>query len=242
VSETTKDKFLSGKLTVEQPAKGFRAGLDAVMLAAAVPASAKSEVLELGSGVGTASLCLAARVKDCGVTGVELDAALVEMSIRNAKANGVGDRVTFVEDNVFALRPALRHVFDHVMCNPPFHDEKGVRSPSAAKNQALRDEHRLRDWIEAGLKRTAPRGTFTIIIRADRLREVIGYLPETGVNVFPLWPKPVEPAKRVLIQIRRGSRAQGMILPGLVLHNDDGKYTPDADAVLRGERALVLRQ
>jgi tRNA1(Val) A37 N6-methylase TrmN6 len=242
VSETTKDKFLHGKLTVEQPAKGFRAGLDAVMLAAAVPARANSEVLELGTGVGTASLCLAARVKGCGVTGVEIDGALVEIAIRNAKANAVGDRVTFVEDDVFALRPALRHAFDHVMCNPPFHDEKGVRSPSAAKNQALRDEHRLRDWIDAGLKRTAPRGTFTLIVRADRLREVVGYLPETGVNVFPLWPRPIEPAKRVIVQVRRASRAQGMILPGLVLHNDAGKYTPEADAVLRGERALVLQQ
>ena len=70
---------------------------------------------------------------------------------------------------------------------------------------------------------------------------MIGYLPETGVNiVFPLWPKPVEPAKRVIVQVRRASRAQGMILPGLVLHNDDGTYTEEADAVLRGERALVL--
>ena len=122
VSATTTDKFLGGKLMVEQPAKGFRAGLDAVMLAAAVPARSNSEILELGSGVGTASLCLAAFHG-----GAEIDETLVEISIRNAKANGVGDHVTFAHDDVFELRPALRHGFDHVMCNPPFHGEKGVR-------------------------------------------------------------------------------------------------------------------
>ncbi len=241
MSETTLDKFLGGKLALRQPAKGFRAGLDAVVLAAAIPARPGSEVLELGTGVGTASLCLAARVKSCGITGVEIDPALVTLAIANAKANRFAERVTFVEDDVFALRPALRHLFDHVMCNPPFHGEKGMASPDAARNRALRDGHRLRDWIDAGLKRTASRGTLTVIIRADRLREVIGYLPETGVSVFPLWPKPVEPAKRVIVQVRKGSRAQAMILPGLVLHNDDGTYTPEADAVLRGERALTLQ-
>jgi tRNA1(Val) A37 N6-methylase TrmN6 len=240
VSETTADKFLGSKLVLRQPAKGFRAGLDAVMLAAAVPARSTSEVLELGTGVGTASLCLAARVRDCGITGVEIDAGLVALAIANAKANALGKRITFVEDDVFALRPALRHLFDHVMCNPPFHGDKGMASPDPARNRALRDGHRLLDWIEAGLKRTAPRGTFTTILRADRLREVIGHLPETGFAVFPLWPKPVEPAKRVIVQVRKNSRAQAMILPGLVLHNDDGTYTAEADAVLRGERALSL--
>lgn len=241
MSETTSDKFLGGRITVLQPAKGFRAGLDAVMLAAAIAARSGSEVLELGSGVGTASLCLAARVHGCGVTGVETDGGLVELSIRNAKANGVADRVTFVEDDIFAMRPALRHQFDHVMCNPPFHGDDGMRSPDARRERALRDNHRLRDWFEIGLKRVAARGTLTFIVRADRLKEVIAHLPENGVTVFPLWPKPVEPAKRVIVQIRRGSRAQSVILPGLVLHDDSGKYTPEADAVLRGERALSLR-
>jgi tRNA1Val (adenine37-N6)-methyltransferase len=241
VSETTKDKFLGGRIVVQQPAKGFRAGLDAVMLAAAIPAKSKSEILELGTGVGTASLCLASRVAGCGITGVEIDAKLVDLAIANAKANKVADRVTFVEDDVFQLRPALRHLFDHVMCNPPFHDEKGMASPNAARDRALRDRHRLRDWFDIGLKRTTARGTFTAIVRADRLKEVIGHLPETGVSVFPLWPKPVEPAKRVIVQVRKGVRSQSVILPGLVLHDDHGKYTPEADAVLRGERALSLQ-
>jgi tRNA1(Val) A37 N6-methylase TrmN6 len=239
LSETTHDKFLGGRLVLEQPAKGFRAGLDAVMLAAAVSARPGSEVLELGAGVGTASLCLAARIDNCGVTGVEIDRMLVELAIRNAHANGVGERVTFVEDDIFALRPALRHQFDHVMCNPPFHGG-GMTSPDPARERAMRDRMRLRDWIEIGLKRTAARGTFSAIVRADRLKEVISYLPEAGVSVFPLWPKPVEPAKRVIVQVRRNSRAQSVILPGLVLHDDHGKYTAEADAVLRGERALTF--
>ena len=53
---TTDDAFLGGRVQVLQPRKGFRAGLDAVMLAAAVPARAGDRVCELGAGVGTAGV------------------------------------------------------------------------------------------------------------------------------------------------------------------------------------------
>jgi tRNA1Val (adenine37-N6)-methyltransferase len=239
VSALTDDRFLNGRVIARQPARGFRSGLDAVMLAAAVPARESSDVLELGAGAGVASLCLAVRV-GCTITGVEIDPALAALANENAQANGLNESVHFLEDDVFALRSSLRRTFDHVLCNPPFHDESGKPSPDAGKARATRDKKRLRDWLEAGLKRTRERGTFTAIVRADRLREVISELPQRGVLVYPLWPHGVEPAKRVIVQARKGSRVQSLMLPGLVLHEDDGRYTAHADAVLRDGKALDL--
>jgi tRNA1Val (adenine37-N6)-methyltransferase len=46
--ETTFDAFLGGRITLEQPTKGYRAGVDPVLLAASVPARAGQSVLELG--------------------------------------------------------------------------------------------------------------------------------------------------------------------------------------------------
>jgi len=46
------------------------------------------------------------------------------------------------------------------------------------------------------------------------------------------------PAKRVILQVRNGSRAPLVILPGFVLHDAGGHYTPEADAVLREGAAL----
>ena len=56
------ETFLDGRVRVDQPQGGFRSGLDAVMLAAAIPALPGQAALELGAGAGTVSLCLAARV------------------------------------------------------------------------------------------------------------------------------------------------------------------------------------
>jgi tRNA1(Val) A37 N6-methylase TrmN6 len=236
------DRFLDGRVLVRQPARGFRSGLDAVMLAAAVPAKVGDKVLEMGSGAGAASLCLAARVPGCTISGVEIDGELVSLARVSAGANGVSDRVIFVEADVLALPRKLRIAFDHVLCNPPFHDGAGERSPDANRVRALQDFGDLPRWLETGLKRTASQGTFTAILRADRLDQALEVLPAHGMRVFPLWPKRTAAAKRVLIQVRRGRRSPFALLPGLVLHEEDGRYTREADAVLRDGAALVMEQ
>jgi tRNA1(Val) A37 N6-methylase TrmN6 len=239
-TETTEDKFLGGRLTVRQPLQGFRAGLDAVMLAAAVPAKSDESVLELGSGAGTASLCLAARVPGMSVVGAEIDSDLVGISNGNASSNQLGDRVVFVAVDVLDLPADMKHDYDHVFCNPPFHGAEGERSPDDARALAMHDDGLLADWLAIGLKRTASGGTFTCIIRADRLGEVLSALPSVGVSVFPLWARTDEASKRIIVQVRKGSRAPLQLLSGLVLHNSDGTYTAQADAILRGEKGVQL--
>jgi tRNA1(Val) A37 N6-methylase TrmN6 len=222
---------------VTQPETGFRAGLDAVMLAAAVPAASGQQVLELGSGAGTASLCLSTRVSGLAITGVEIDASLVTLAKDNAAANGTD--VHFVRGDIFALAPELKHGFDHVFCNPPFHGE-GQASPDAARATALMDHGKLSDWLKIGLQRTVSGGFFTAILRADRLHEALAALPERGVCVLPLWPRAREASKRVIVQARKGSGAPFALLPGLVLHQENGAWTPESEAVLRRGEALAL--
>lgn len=230
------DRFLDGRVVVRQPDGGFRSGLDAVMLAAAVPAQKNEEVLELGSGVGTAGLCLSERVAGCAVKGVEIDRELVILANQNTQSNGAGTQ--FICADIFALPPELKCEFAHVFCNPPFHE--GQVSPDAARDRALRDAGRFGDWLELGLKRAVSGGTFTTIIRADRMGEALALLPERGVSVLPLWPRADAPAKRVIIQAVKGARSALTMLPGLVLHEDDGRYTQAADAILRDGAALTM--
>jgi tRNA1Val (adenine37-N6)-methyltransferase len=238
VTAYTIDRFLGGAIAVRQPVDGFRAGLDAVMLAAAVPAKRNDEALELGAGAGTASLCLASRVRDCTVAGAEIDTALAALANENARENGMQGRVAFFECDV--LSAALRGDYDHVFANPPFHHASGQSSPHAGRARAKQDNGQLAEWVRVGLKRTRSGGTFTVIVRADRLAEVLGVSPEDGVTIFPLWPKQGQEAKRVIVQAAKGSLAALRVAAGLVLHEADGRYTREADAVLRGEASLDL--
>ena len=231
--------FLDGRIIAAQPEEGFQSGSDAVFLAAAVPAKAGERILELGAGSGIASLCLMARVAGLNLTGVEIDPEAAAYAQDNAYANGAMTAdARFIVADIFDLPQELKRDFDQVFCNPPFHGE-GQVSPDAARSLALSDGGKFSDWLKLGLQRTVSGGFFTAILRADRLAEALSALPVEGVSVMPLWPRLGEPAKRAILQVRKGSRAPFALLPGLVLHRDDGSWTPEAEAVLRRGAALA---
>ena len=68
---TTTDRVLGGRVTLRQPAEGYRAAIDPVFLAAAVAEDCRGPVVDLGCGAGAATLCVAARLPGCHLIGFE---------------------------------------------------------------------------------------------------------------------------------------------------------------------------
>jgi tRNA1Val (adenine37-N6)-methyltransferase len=68
----------------------------------------------------------------------------------------------------------------------------------------------------------------------------LAVLPKVGVNIFPFWPRTGMAAKRIILQARKGSRAPMGLLAGLALHEADGRYTAQAEAILRGAGSLAM--
>ncbi len=231
----TQDHLLGGRVSYTQPAEGFRAGIEAVLLAAAIPARAGEHVLEGGSGAGAALLCLAARVPDLHGLGVERDPCLVSLAARNAEANGAAG-LAFLAADITAMRDP--GTFDHAFANPPYHHPEGTASPLSARAQAKRGEPGLlAAWARALAAPLRHRGTLTFILPAGSLPECLVAMAAAGCAasaVLPLWPKQDRPAKLVLVRGVKGGRAPLLLLPGLVLHEADGGYTPAAEAILRG--------
>lgn len=246
--DVTADTVLGGRVRLAQPRIGHRAGHDAVLLAAAVPAGAGDRVLDLGAGVGTAAFCLAARVPVGYLTLVEIDPELAALAEQNAAANGLGNRTRIlVMDALTRGAPRekaglLVGAIDRVMTNPPFHDAPRHRgSPGAARRLA----HSGGDDMLAGFLRTAvavlrPGGTVTLIHRADRPEALIAAMKGRfgGITLRPVHPKPGASAVRLIATGTKGSRAPTAILPGLVLQDGEGHPTPEAEAVLREGQGL----
>ena len=232
----TDDAFLNGRVRLWQPEEGFRAGLDSVTLAASVPARPRERVCDLGAGVGTAFLCLAARVSDLQVTAVEIDEAFADLARANAARNGVACEVV-VTDVLKRPRGLPRQAFHHVVTNPPYHDTaRGTRAPAAAKAKATSSHAReLTEWLRFARALTRPKGTVTTIVPPGQLAIALSALaPEgKGVEIVPLWPKQGEAAKRLIIRTRMNSNAPLQLHAGLVLHGPTGKPTAEAEAVLR---------
>ncbi len=237
---TTVDAFLGGRITLEQPVSGFRAGLDSVMLAAAVPARAGDAVLELGSGTGAAALCLMARVGGLRLTGLEIQDEIAALARANAARNK--SAATFLTADVERPPGGLEpQSFDQVMMNPPFFVEGPADiSPDPARRTAMSaDPDLIPRWVAAARRYLKPQGYFTAIIPSERLPALLGALAKGfgAVAIIPLWPEAGAVARRLIVTAKLGSRAPLQLRPGLVLH-ESGRNTTAAEAILRGGKAL----
>ncbi len=251
----TTDAFLGGALEILQPSRGYRAGLDAVLLAAAcgVRTGDEARVLDAGAGVGVAGLCVARRVPDAHVTLVEREPELAALARQNVARNGLEARIRVVELDIAKGGAGINRsreadvsvsagAFSHVIANPPYFTEgRGTRSPADLKAAS----HEMADgaldqWCRFLATAAESNGIVTVIHRADALGALLHGLGRRfgGLRVLPLHPRAGAEAHRVIVQGRKGSRAPLSLLPGIVLHGDGNAFVPALDAVLRHGASL----
>ncbi len=247
MSETTEDTLLGGRVRLRQPLAGqLRAGLDAVLLASALPAHPGERVLEAGCGSGAAMLCLAARVPGLALLGVERDPTMAALATANAELNGAAAMVVQGDVADIGLARRLTQEFgawDQAMANPPYWPA-GTAPPAPGRAAATHEQGAgLPEWagfMAAGLRHG---GWLALVLPAARFDAGAAALSGAGcgsLKLVPLWPRAGTAAKRVLLLGRKGGRGPASVLPGLVLHATDGGWTPAASAVLRDASALTL--
>jgi tRNA1(Val) A37 N6-methylase TrmN6 len=239
--EIVENALLGGRVRLRQPAKGYRAGMDAALLAAAVAAAPGERVIEAGCGAGAVLMQIAARCPGVALTGLERDPAMAALARENATLNGADAQI--VEGDVAAGFRALDlPLFDRAVSNPPFFDDPGaLRAPAEGKRGAWMADDGLKAWTTFLLKSVREGGRIAVIHRADRLADLLALLGETAGSfaVRGIHPYTDEPAKRVLVQAIKTGKAPLRLLPPLVLHDRSGaKHTAEAEAILRGEAAL----
>lgn len=235
-----------------QPEGGYRAGLDAVVLAAAIgvdPAQ-DARIVDLGAGVGAVGLCLAARAPAVRVVLVERAAELAALAQRNIAANGLAARARVITADLTQPAAVLEAAglegdsFDHVVANPPYQTEGEGRMPTDALKAGahVMAAGGIDRWVRTAARLAKAGGTATVIHRADALGELLAAFAGRfgAVTVRPVHPRLGEPAMRILVAGIKGSRAPLQLLPGLVVHEATGHgFTPQMQGILRDGRPLI---
>lgn len=248
MSDFTEDDFLGGRLRVRQPARGYRSGIDPVLLAASVPAKSGDHVLELGTGGGVALLCLMSRISGLSAVGVERNSELARLASENSSANGLAYRV--IETDLRQLPADLRgRSFDHVLANPPYFDRtRGSAATQGTREEGRGEETSLLDWVDAGVRRLKPGGKLTMIQRVDRVPELLSCLDGRvgDVVLLPISARVGRDAKLAVLQAKKGAKGSFRLLPPFVMHSggthlsDGDDYTPEASGILRDGAPLDL--
>ena len=239
--DITQDGFLGGQLQLYQPKTGYRAGIDPVLLAAACPAKSGEHVLELGCGVGVASLCLMARVPDVRLYGVEILPEYAQLARDNAAQNNFEFEVQ-VADVSARPTPFNGCEFHQIIMNPPyFKAQSSLISLDAGRAFGRAELVALSLWVQTAAKRLRPKGYLTLIQRVERLPDILASLTTRfgSISVQPLAPRAGRAPHLVLVRARKAGRAAFQLLPTRNLHSgmahvqDQPDYAPEISAVLR---------
>ena len=241
----TEDYLLDKKVKIYQPVAGYRASTDAVLLSAMVDsAQTDKKILDVGSGTGAVSLCLAERMKqqNMHISGLELQSDLAELSNYSASQNGFDFLHYYQADIREKPDPdtCLPCSFDMVVTNPPYSDHD-MPSPNPSKSTAHNlQTFNLTKWIAFCLKMAKPFGKLYMINRTEALTEICTAVAGKcgAITVLPIFSKPNQVAKRIIVSMQKDSKAPLQILPPLTIHKPDGTYTDVAQELLRGGKCI----
>ena len=234
--EHTDDYLLDKQVKIFQPVNGYRASSDAVLLSS-LPHNLKADdnILDVGSGTGGISLCLSHRFPQNSVIGFEIQSELAELANFSAEQNGFADTKFYNCDIKSKNLPAKNCSFAHVISNPPYSEHD---MPSPNRSKALAHNHSgldLNSWINFCLKMLKPFGHLYLIHRAEALPQILTALNGKAgkIQIIPVYSKPKQNAKRVMIIAQKDAKTPAGILPPLYIYDADGEYTSAARQILR---------
>ncbi|MBT1155484.1 methyltransferase [Aminobacter anthyllidis] len=247
----TVDAFHRGEFWLVQPRDtGHRAGMDALMLAAAVPGSFAGRLADFGAGAGAAGLAVAARCRQAKVQLVELTtemARFAEATLAHPGNTSLRDRAAVLVADVGLSGKARTEAgltdasLDFVIMNPPFNPAHHRPTPDALKRQAhVMEDGLFESWLRSAAAVVKPRGGLAIIARPEQLAAILSALDGRfgKAEIVPVHPRAGAAAIRVIVRAVRASRAPLTLCPPLVLRDAGDSFSQRADDISNGRASL----
>ncbi|MBU2490035.1 MAG: tRNA1(Val) (adenine(37)-N6)-methyltransferase [Proteobacteria bacterium] len=236
--DLTEDAMFGGRVRVLQPRKGYRFSIDAVALAAFIPAGTGQTLVDLGTGCGVIPLLAAHRIPGLSAVGVEIQEDLAAIARQNVELNAMGDRVCVVRADFTALpAPGVPRRADLVCANPPYRPlGQGNVNPHSQKALARHElAATLSDVAAAAGKLLASRGPLFLVYPAQRLTDLFFTLRQARLEPRRLrliHTRALDPARLALVEAVKNAAPGLSVDPPLVLYEPGGEYTAETRDIL----------
>ena len=227
-----------------QKEKGFKFGMDAVLLADFATGAPGGRVMDLCTGTGVIPLLMHGRGKGAHFTGLEIQEEIADMAGRSVRMNGLEDHISMVcgdlcdvgikaSDEAGGEKTGFkRGSFDAVTANPPYiKGGHGLVNEASSKMISRHEVYMtLGKLVEAAAYLLKPGGTFAVVYKPFRLSELI----------TELFKARLEPKRMCLVEPHAGEEPNMVLLeavkygkpylncePTLCCYCPDGKYTEE---------------
>ncbi|AZN98587.1 methyltransferase domain-containing protein [Mesorhizobium sp. M9A.F.Ca.ET.002.03.1.2] len=231
----TVDAFHRGRFWLVQPKQaGHRAGMDAMMLAAAVPSSFAGRLADFGAGAGAAGLAVLSRCPNAEAVLIERSpemSAFAATTLAHPGNAHLNDRAFVLAADV-ALSGRARTAagladksFDFVIMNPPFNAvEDRATSDPLRKAAHVMEDGLFDSWIRSAAAVVKPRSGLAVIARPDQFGAILAAMSGRfgDAEMLAVHPRPEAAAIRIVVRAISGARGKLSIRPPLMLHAQSG--------------------
>lgn len=238
--ETLEDLQLRG-LKLIQKKKGFRFGMDSVLLAHFAQIGPKDHVADFGTGSGILPLLLIGRGKGDIFECFEIQESAAEMAERTMLMNHLEDRVHIICGDASKAHEQLQPCsLDAVICNPPYGLpgavlESPYTSRAISRNQ---DAHMLAGFLKSAFRILKGRGRFFAVYPASQMLHIMQQMQEAHLEPkrFQLvYPDAEKAANLVLIEAVKDARPTLHPMMPLIIYTQDHRLTNRLESVYNAE-------
>jgi tRNA1(Val) A37 N6-methylase TrmN6 len=248
----TVDAFHRGRFWLVQPRQGHRAGMDAMMLAAAVPSAFSGRLADFGAGAGAAALAVLSRCPGARAVLVERSAEMSGFAATTLTHPGnahLGDRASVLTADVTLAGRARGEAglgdnsFDFVIMNPPFNPARDRATPDALRREAhVMADGLFEQWIRSAAAVAKPRGGLAVIARPEQLVAILDAIENRfgDAQLICVHPRPDEAAIRIVVRALLGARGKLSIRPPLILHGPSGNGPAERTEMINNGLATLF--
>jgi len=228
--ERLDDLQRSGYHIIQHPEK-FCFGMDAVLLSHFAEIKKDSRVLDMGTGTGVIPILLCAISDASHFDALEIQEESVDMASRSVAWNKLEERIHVTQGNIKDASSIFgKHVFDAVITNPPYvNDKHGLKNPKLPKAIARHEIFcTLEDVIREASEVLKPKKSLFMVHRPHRLPEIFHTMqqyrlePKRMCLVHPYIHK--EP-NMVLIEAVRDGNPMLKIEPPIIVYEEKERFT-----------------
>lgn len=221
-------------LKVIQNTKGFRFGIDSIILSDfAKNIKPNSKVIDLGTGSGVIGLLLCKKTKLKEIIGVEIQEDVAQMAERSTKLNELDSKFKIFNINikeVFEKSILQKNKYDAVVMNPPY---KAVGAGKTNENESkLIARHEVKanlsDFIVTASELLKDKGELYIVHKPERLVDIMQKMRENKIEpkeIKIVYSHKNKEASIILIKGIKGGKRFLKIDEPLYIYKENGEYT-----------------
>lgn len=234
-------QLFSTDIKIIQNREVFSYSVDSVLLSRFPRFPKKGLIVDFCAGNGAVGLFASTRTQ-AQILSVEIQERLADMAERSVRLNGLEEQMQVICDDLKNMPAHIKgSKVDMILCNPPYFKVDPYSNLNESEHYLLARHEittNLEEICHSAQSILKSNGRLAMVHRPDRLLDILDTLKRH--NLAPkrlqfVYPKREKEANMLLIEaIKDGSTSGFKVLPPLIVHNDDGSYTPEIEEIYYG--------